>query len=56
MTALFTDLEDTGAASNAGGYGYLTWRFWTPKSNAHLWEEIERVWSGQITALEYLEG
>ena len=49
-------LDVLAAQEQCGGNGYLTWTFWPPKSNAYLWEKIERVWSGQITALEYLEG
>ena len=47
---------DFAEASNAGGFGYTTWTFWPPKSDVYIYEEIERVWDGQITALEYLEG
>ena len=43
-------------ASNAGNYGYTTWTFWPPRSDVYIYEEIERVWDGQITTAEYLEG
>jgi len=43
-------------ASDAGDYGYTTWTFWPPKSDVYIYEEIERVWSGEITPKEYLEG
>jgi len=43
-------------ASDAGNYGYTTWTFWPPKSDVYIYEEIERVWAGEITAEEYLEG
>ena len=45
-----------GEASDAGDYGYTTWTFWPPKSDVYIYEEIERVWAGEITAEEYLEG
>jgi len=45
-----------GEASDAGNYGYTTWTFWPPKSDVHIHEEIERVWAGEITAEEYLQG
>ena len=43
-------------ASDAGNYGYTTWTFWPPKSDVYIYEEIEKVWAGEITAEEYLEG
>jgi raffinose/stachyose/melibiose transport system substrate-binding protein len=43
-------------ASDAGDYGYTTWTFWPPKSDVYIYEEIERVWAGEITSKEYLEG
>ena len=45
-----------GESSNAGNYGYTTWTFWPPQSDVYIYEEIERVWDGQITTAEYLEG
>lgn len=53
IAAIFIDLA---AASDAGGYGYTTWTFWPPKSDVYIYEEIERVWAGEITAEEYLQG
>jgi len=43
-------------ASDAGNYGYTTWTFWPPKSDVYIYEEIERVWAGEITPKEYLQG
>jgi raffinose/stachyose/melibiose transport system substrate-binding protein len=48
--------EAIADASNAGNYGYTTWTFWPPSSDVYIYEEIERVWDGQITTAEYLEG
>jgi raffinose/stachyose/melibiose transport system substrate-binding protein len=48
--------EELSAASNEGNYGYTTWTFNPPKTNTYLFEEIERVWAGEITPMEYLEG
>lgn len=48
--------EAFAESSNAGNYGYTTWTFWPPKSDVYIYEEIERVWDGQITTAEYLEG
>ena len=44
------------ASSAEGNYGYTTWTFWPPKSDVYIYEEVEKVWSGQITADEYLQG
>ena len=43
-------------ANAAGNYGYTTWTFWPPKSDAYIYEEIEKVWAGDMTAEEYLVG
>ena len=43
-------------ASDAGNYGYLTWTFWPPKSDLYIYEEVERVWDGQLSATDYLAG
>jgi raffinose/stachyose/melibiose transport system substrate-binding protein len=48
--------ESFAESSNAGNYGYTTWTFWPPKSDEYIYSEIERVWDGQITTMEYLEG
>ena len=53
MAAMIAALSQ---ASNAGDYGYTTWTFWPPKSDVYIYEEIERVWSGEITPEEYLQG
>ncbi len=49
-------LEAMGKSSDAGTYGYTTWTFWPPKSDVYIYEEIERVWAGDITSQQYLEG
>ena len=48
--------EALSKASEANNYGYTTWTFWGAKSNLYMYEEIEKVWAGQMTAEEYLEG
>ena len=48
--------ESIAQASDAGNYGYLTWTFWPPKSDVYIYEEIELLWDGQITAEDYLAG
>lgn len=43
-------------ASAEGNYGYTTWTFWPPKSDVYIYEEVEKVWAGQMTTEEYLQG
>ena len=43
-------------ANAAGSYGYTTWTFWPPKSDAYIYEEVEKVWAGDMTSEEYLVG
>ncbi len=43
-------------ASSGGGYGYTTWTFWPPKTETYLIEEIEKVWAGDMTVEEFLQG
>ena len=50
---IYTDL---GRASDANNYGYTTWTFWPPKSDVYIYEEIEKVWAGDMTASDYLQG
>ena len=49
-------LEAMNAAFAEGNYGYTTWTFWPPESETYLIEEIEKVWAGEMTAEEYLQG
>ena len=60
MTAVNPALAEILAALNVafaeGNYGYTTWTFWPPESATYLIEEIERVWAGEITPEEYLQG
>lgn len=53
MAAIFADFS---TASEEGRYGYTTWTFWPPKSDAFIYEEIEKVWVGDMTVEEYLQG
>lgn len=48
--------EGLSASSDAGNYGYTTWTFWPPKSDVYIYEEVEKVWSGDITPEDYLAG
>lgn len=49
-------IEEMTEAFEANNYGYTTWTFWPPRSNVYIWEEIERVWAGRMTAEQYLAG
>ncbi|MFT5193131.1 MAG: raffinose/stachyose/melibiose transport system substrate-binding protein [Cellvibrionaceae bacterium] len=48
--------ESMSNAVASGGYGYTTWTFFPPKTDVYIYEEIEKVWSGDITAEEYMIG
>jgi raffinose/stachyose/melibiose transport system substrate-binding protein len=48
--------EALGQASDAGNYGYTTWTFWPPKSDVYIYEEVEKVWAGDITSEQYMAG
>jgi raffinose/stachyose/melibiose transport system substrate-binding protein len=60
LTGVNPGLAEILAAMNeafaANNYGYTTWTFWPPATETYLIEEIERVWAGEITAEEYLQG
>ena len=49
-------LQGLNDASAANNYGYTTWTFWPPKSDAYIYTEIEKVWGGDMTVEEYLQG
>ncbi|MEM7034406.1 MAG: extracellular solute-binding protein [Chloroflexota bacterium] len=53
IAGMFTTFAEANAAGN---YGYTTWTFWPPKSDVYIYEEVEKVWSGDITSTEYLQG
>ena len=53
IARIYAELSDASANDR---YGYTTWTFWPPKSDVYIYEEIERVWTGEITAMEYSEG
>lgn len=49
-------IERLNSASADGNYGYTTWTFWPPATETYLIEEIEKVWAGDVTVAEYLQG
>ena len=53
LTEILAALGEAFAANN---YGYTTWTFWPPESETYLIEQVEKVWAGEMTAEEYLQG
>ena len=53
MAAIFADFAK---ASDEGRYGYTTWTFFPPKTDQFIYEELEKVWVGDMTAEEYMAG
>jgi len=53
LTEILAALNKAFAANN---YGYTTWTFWPPESETYLIEQVEKVWAGEMTAEEYLQG
>jgi raffinose/stachyose/melibiose transport system substrate-binding protein len=49
-------IAELNKAAGEGQYGYTTWTFWPPKSDAYIYDEIEKVWAKQVTAEDYLKG
>lgn len=45
---------DFAEVTGEGRYGYTTWTFWPAKPNVQLWEAIENVWAGELSAEDYL--
>jgi raffinose/stachyose/melibiose transport system substrate-binding protein len=51
--AILASMNEAAAANN---YGYTTWTLWPPQSDLYIYEEIEKVWAGDMTVEEYLQG
>lgn len=49
-------IDRLATAAAANNYGYTTWTFFPPKTEVYLYEEIEKVWAGDMTVEEYLQG
>jgi raffinose/stachyose/melibiose transport system substrate-binding protein len=47
-------IEAMGKASQTGGYGYTSWAFFPPKTEALLLD-VEKVWAGDITSEEFMQ-
>jgi raffinose/stachyose/melibiose transport system substrate-binding protein len=49
-------LQALTKASTENNYGYTTWTFWPTKTETDLIDNVEKVWAGDMTADEYLQG
>ncbi len=60
LSGVDSRLAEMQAALNeayaAGNYGYTTWTFWPPATETYLIEEVEKVWAGDVTPEDYLQG
>ena len=48
-------LTEFAEASDSGNYGYTTWTFYPNDPGVHIWKDMEVVWAGDITPLEFME-
>ena len=46
--------SDFAEVTGEGRFGYTTWTFWPAAPNVHLWEAVELVWFGDLSAEDYL--
>ncbi|MGI9253374.1 MAG: ABC transporter substrate-binding protein [Thermomicrobiales bacterium] len=53
LTEMLASLNEAYANNK---YGYTTWTFWPSETETYLIEEVEKVWSGDMTVQEYLAG
>ncbi len=37
-------------------FGYTTWTFWPPKSDTYIYEQVEKVLTGQLSPQDYCAG
>jgi len=49
-------LQALNKASTENNYGYTTWTFWPTKTETDLIDNIEKVWAGDMTVDQYLQG
>lgn len=48
-------LVDFAETTGRGDYGYTTWTYYPSEAGTHIWKDMEVVWAGEITPLEFLE-
>jgi raffinose/stachyose/melibiose transport system substrate-binding protein len=49
-------LVNLGEATSSGNFGYAAWTFWPSKTHIWLHDEIQKVFTGDMTPQEYCEG
>ena len=47
-------LVDFAKATGNGNYGYTTWTFYPANAGTHIWKDMESVWAGDISVVEFL--
>ena len=47
-------LIDFAKVTGAGDYGYTTWTFYPAEAGTHIWKDMESVWAGDISVVEFL--
>ena len=53
LSEIIAGLDKAYAENN---YGYTTWTFWPPATETYLIENVEKVWSGDMSVADYLAG
>ena len=43
-------------ATDRGNFGYTAWTFWPAKSEVYIYEELQKVLTGDMTPAEYCRG
>jgi raffinose/stachyose/melibiose transport system substrate-binding protein len=46
-------LTSLNKAVSSGDYGYVTWTWWPPKTDVFIYEGLEQVLTGKLTAADY---
>jgi raffinose/stachyose/melibiose transport system substrate-binding protein len=46
-------LTSVNSSVSSGNYGYVTWTWWPPKSDTYVYEGLQQVLTGKITAQQF---
>ena len=49
-------LTTLSEATSTGNFGYTAWTFWPPKTHVYLHEEIQKVFTNELTPADYCAG
>jgi raffinose/stachyose/melibiose transport system substrate-binding protein len=49
-------LVKLGEATSTGAFGYAAWTFWPPKTHVYLHDDVQKVFSGDMTPEDYCAG